>query len=254
MLRRRIIPCLDIKDGRTVKGTNFVDIKDAGDPIALARNYSALGADELVLLDISATLEQRATMIDIVRRVGQEVNIPFTVGGGIGSTSQAYDILQQGADKVSVNSAAIRRPELISELAKLYGSQCVVVAIDARKIDRQWTVHSHGGQRRTNLTLIDWAVEVQERGCGEVLFTSMDHDGTKAGYAIEALQKLTKRLSIPVIASGGAGNTKHIVDVFEQTAVTGALAASIFHYQEVSIAKTKAAMLAANIPTRALKK
>lgn len=250
MLRRRLIPCLDIKDGRTVKGTNFVNIRDAGDPIALAKQYSDIGADELVLLDISATLEKRRTIVDLVQKVSREVNIPFSVGGGINSAELAYDILQHGADKVCINSAAIRRPQLIDELAKLYGSQCIVLAIDAKQVDTMWEVHTHGGQRSTGLSLYDWAVEAQERGCGEVLFTSMDHDGTKAGYAVDALATLTTKLTVPVIASGGAGSAEHIVDVFENTAVTGALAASIFHYQEVSITETKAAMIAAGIPTR----
>jgi len=233
-----------------VKGTNFVNIRDAGDPIALAKQYSDIGADELVLLDISATLEKRRTIVDLVQKVSREVNIPFSVGGGINSAELAYDILQHGADKVCINSAAIRRPQLIDELAKLYGSQCIVLAIDAKQVDTMWEVHTHGGQRSTGLSLYDWAVEAQERGCGEVLFTSMDHDGTKAGYAVDALATLTTKLTVPVIASGGAGSAEHIVDVFENTAVTGALAASIFHYQEVSITETKAAMIAAGIPTR----
>jgi len=250
MLRKRIIPCLDIKDGRTVKGTNFRDLVDAGDPIALAKKYSELGADELVLLDISATQEKRKTVLDLVKAVSRQVSIPFSVGGGVSSVSLAYDILQYGADKVCINSAAIRQPSLVSDMAKLYGSQCIVVAVDAKYVNDKWLVHTHGGTRPTELTLLDWVQQAADLGCGEILFTSMDHDGTKAGYAIEPLREVSQKVTVPVIASGGAGTADHFVEVFSQTAVTGALAASIFHFQQVAISETKAALQRANIPVR----
>ncbi len=214
MLTKRIIPCLDIKNGRTVKGVNFVNLIDAGDPVILAKQYAELGADELVFLDISATLEGRKTMLEMVLKVAEQVNIPFTVGGGISSVADVTALLNCGADKVSINSSAIKRPELINELSDKFGSQCVVVAIDAKRIDGQWKVHLAGGTVPTALNLFDWAKEVEKRGAGEILFTSMNNDGTKAGFANEALAKLSSRLNIPIIASGGAGTVQHFIDSF----------------------------------------
>ena len=239
MLTKRIIPCLDIKDGRTVKGTNFLQLRDAGDPVELATQYSLEGADELVFLDIGATIENRKTLIDLVERVGEAIHIPFSVGGGINDEKIVYDLLQKGADKVSVNSAAIRQPELITKIASLYGEQCLIVAIDAKCVDGTWQVFTHGGQKPTDRTLLEWAKEAQERGAGEILFTSMDHDGTKQGFAIEALKTLNDTLTIPIIASGGAGNQGHFVSLFQETDVSAGLAASIFHYQEVRIPDLK---------------
>lgn len=239
MLTKRIIPCLDIKDGRTVKGVNFIDLRDAGDPVALAATYAAQGADELVFLDISATNERRKTLTDLVRRVAETINIPFTVGGGIGSAEDVAPLLDAGADKVSVNSAAVADPDLIDRLAKSFGSQCVVLAIDARLINGTWVVHTNGGKEPTANTLFDWAREGVERGAGEILFTSMNHDGTKAGFATEALAQLNTEVSVPVIASGGAGNKAHFVDVFIKGKADAALAASIFHFGEVSITDLK---------------
>ena len=214
MLTKRIIPCLDIKDGRTVKGINFVDLRDAGDPVELASRYSDEGADELVFLDISATEEKRKTLANLVLKVAATLDIPFTVGGGISSVEDAKILLRNGADKVSINSAAVQRPELINELTNTFGSQCVVVAIDAKKVDDSWIVHLVGGKVPTKIELKEWAREAEIRGAGEILFTSMDHDGTKKGFANNALAELTETLNIPIIASGGAGNTQHFVDAF----------------------------------------
>lgn len=239
MLTKRIIPCLDIKNGRTVKGTNFLQLRDAGDPVELAAQYSREGADELVFLDINATIESRHTLVDLVRRIGEEINIPFAVGGGINDEHIVYNLLQNGADKVSINSSAIKNPELISNIANRYGEQCLIVAIDAKQVNGSWEVHSHGGTQSTGLDLFRWAKEVQNRGAGEILFTSMDHDGTKQGFACDALRQMNKMLSIPIIASGGAGNADHFVEVFGQTDVSAALAASIFHFQEVKIPELK---------------
>ena len=239
MLTKRIIPCLDIKDGRTVKGTNFINLRDAGDPVELARIYAKEGADELVFLDISATNEGRTTLIDLVKRVGEAINIPFSVGGGINSLEVAYQILQSGADKISVNSSAIARPELICELSEAFGAQCVIVAIDARQDMGRWYVHTHGGRRNTGIDLFEWAVKAQELGAGEILFTSMDHDGTKDGYAIDALKKLNTKLSIPIIASGGAGTMAHFAEVLKDGVAEAALAASVFHFQEMTIPELK---------------
>lgn len=250
MLTKRIIPCLDIKDGRTVKGVNFVNIRDAGDPVALGASYAEQGADELVFLDISATMEERKTFASLVKDIARHINIPFTVGGGIGSVEDVAPLLEAGADKVSINSAAVRRPELIDELALAFGAQCIVVAIDARKIDNAWTVHTHGGKRPTERKLFTWAKEAQERGAGEILFTSMDHDGTKHGFAIDALAKLHNLLSIPVIASGGAGARDHFVDAFVLGKADAALAASIFHFGEIPIPDLKAFLKQRNIPIR----
>lgn len=250
MLTKRIIPCLDIKDGRTVKGVNFVNLRDAGDPVELAKQYATVGADELVFLDISATLEGRATTLDMVLRVAEHVNIPFTVGGGISSVEDVDALLKCGADKVSVNSSAIKRPELINELSSKFGSQCVVVAIDAKQINGQCKVHLAGGSVATDLDLFEWAKEVESRGAGEILFTSMDHDGTKNGFANDALNKLSETLNIPIIASGGAGNVQHFIDTFKDGKADAALAASVFHFGEISIPDLKKELKANRIEVR----
>ena len=250
MLTKRIIPCLDIKDGRTVKGVNFVDLRDAGDPVELAKIYSDEGADELVFLDISATEERRKTLVNLVREVAATINIPFTVGGGISSVADVEVLLQNGADKVSINSSAIKNPQLINDLANKFGSQCVVVAIDAKQIDGQWIVHLMGGKVSTELNLFDWAVEVAERGAGEILFTSMDNDGTKNGFANGALAKLSTLINIPIIASGGAGNMQHFVDSFTEGKADAALAASVFHFKEIEIKTLKQELRNNNIPVR----
>ena len=235
MLTKRIIPCLDIKNGRIVKGVNFVNLIDAGDPVALAKQYAEVGADELVFLDISATLEGRKTMLEMVLKVAAQVNIPFTVGGGISTVEDVDALLHCGADKVSINSSAIKRPVLINELSQKFGSQCVVVAIDAKQIDGKWVVHLAGGTIPTELELFDWAKEVAQRGAGEILFTSMDNDGTKAGFANEALAKLSALVNIPIIASGGAGSVQHFTDTFIKGKSDAALAASVFHFGEIPI-------------------
>lgn len=250
MLTKRIIPCLDIKDGRTVKGVNFVDIRDAGDPIALASAYARQGADELVFLDITATNEKRKTLVELVREIARQINIPFTVGGGIGSVDDVGQLLDAGADKVSINSAAVRNPALIDELSRSFGSQCIVVAIDARKVANQWIVHTHGGKNPTDKKLFSWAKESQERGAGEILFTSMDHDGTKNGFALDSLQKLDALLSIPVIASGGAGNMVHFAEAFLIGKADAALAASVFHFGEIGIGDLKKYLTTNGITTR----
>jgi cyclase len=239
MLTKRIIPCLDIKNGRTVKGVNFVNLIDAGDPVILAKQYAELGADELVFLDISATLEGRKTMLEMVLKVAEQVNIPFTVGGGISSVADVDLLLKSGADKVSINSSAIKRPELVNELAEKFGNQCVVVAIDAKQVDGEWIVHLAGGTIPTALNLFDWAKEVENRGAGEILFTSMNNDGTKAGFANEALARLSAELNIPIIASGGAGTVQHFVDTFKTGKSDAALAASVFHFGEIAILDLK---------------
>ena len=250
MLTKRIIPCLDIKNGRTVKGVNFVDLRDAGDPVELARQYAQLGADELVFLDISATLEGRKTMHDMVLSVAEQVNIPFTVGGGISSIEDVDAILKCGADKIAVNSSAIKRPDLINELSDKFGSQCVVVAIDAKKINNEWIVHLAGGTIPTTLNLFDWAKEVEQRGAGELLFTSMNNDGTKAGFANEALASLSTLVNIPIIASGGAGTVQHFVDTFKEGKADAALAASVFHFGEIEISELKEELKQNNIEVR----
>ena len=239
MLTKRIIPCLDIKNGRTVKGVNFINLIDAGDPVALAKQYAEVGADELVFLDISATLEGRKTMLEMVLKVAAQVNIPFTVGGGISTVEDVDALLHCGADKVSINSSAIKRPVLINELSQKFGSQCVVVAIDAKQIDGKWVVHLAGGTIPTELELFDWAKEVEQRGAGEILFTSMDNDGTKEGFANEALAKLSALVNIPIIASGGAGSVQHFVDTFIKGKSDAALAASVFHFGEIPIPTLK---------------
>ena len=250
MLTKRIIPCLDIKNGRTVKGVNFVNLIDAGDPVTLAKQYAELGADELVFLDISATLDGRKTMIEMVLKVAEQVNIPFTVGGGISSIEDVDLLLKSGADKISTNSSAIKRPDLVNELAEKFGSQCVVVAIDAKKIDGEWIVHLAGGTIPTQLNLFNWAKEVEKRGAGEILFTSMNNDGTKSGFANEALSKLSSELNIPIIASGGAGSIEHFIDAFQKGKADAALAASVFHFGEIPIIKLKQELFNNNIPIR----
>lgn len=239
MLTKRIIPCLDIKNGRTVKGINFVDLRDAGDPVELASIYAQEGADELVFLDISATEEKRKTLADLVFHVAEKVNIPFTVGGGISSVEDVDILLKNGADKVSINSSAVKRPGLINELVAKFGSQCIVVAIDAKQIEGNWKVHLVGGKVPTDIDLFDWAKEVEDRGAGEILFTSMDHDGTKNGFANEALSKLSSLVNIPIIASGGAGDISHFTDTFTDGRADAALAASIFHFKEIAIKDLK---------------
>ncbi len=239
MLAKRIIPCLDVKDGRTVKGVNFVDLRDAGDPVELAWQYSQQGADELVFLDITATHEGRKTMIDLVKSVARQVNIPFTIGGGINELKDADDLLAAGADKISINSAAVRNPNLIDELAKSFGSQFVVVAVDTRLVDTQNLVHLRGGREQTDIITEAWIKEAESRGAGEILLTSMDHDGTKNGFDVSLLSKINAAINIPLIASGGAGNEQHFVDVFQQSGVDAALAASVFHYGEILIPDLK---------------
>jgi len=250
VLTKRIIPCLDIKNGRTVKGVNFIDIRDAGDPVELGAAYAAQGADELVFLDISATNENRKTFASLVKDIATHVNIPFTVGGGITSVDDVAPLLEAGADKVSINSAAVKNPELIDELAKAFGSQFVVLAIDARKINNQWTVHTHGGTKPTDKKLFSWAKEGQSRGAGEILFTSMDHDGTKQGFAMDPLAKLHELLSIPVIASGGAGSMQHFMEAFVLGKADAALAASLFHFGELKIPDLKKYLQQNGVPVR----
>ena len=241
---------MDIKNGRTVKGVNFVDLRDAGDPVELAKIYSDEGADELVFLDISATEERRKTLVDLVRKVASTINIPFTVGGGISSVSDVEVLLQNGADKVSINSSAVKNPQLINDLAQKFGSQCIVVAIDAKQIDGQWVVHLVGGKVPTELNLFDWAKEVEERGAGEILFTSMDNDGTKNGFANEALARLSELVNIPIIASGGAGTIQHFIDAFKDGKADAALAASVFHFKEIEIKTLKQELKNNNIEVR----
>lgn len=239
MLKKRIIPCLDIKNGRTVKGINFVDIKDAGDPIELAKSYVEQGADELVFLDITATIENRATLIELVKKIALEINIPFTVGGGINSIEDVSKLIKAGADKVSINSAAVKNPTLIGKIADQFGSQCVVVAIDTKFENDEWKVFVHGGRTSTELSTMNWAKQIEQLGGGEILLTSMNNDGTKAGFALDITDQVSKAVNIPVIASGGAGTKAHFKDVFEKTAATGGLAASVFHYGEIPIQELK---------------
>ena len=250
MLTKRIIPCLDIKDGRTVKGINFVNLRDAGDPVELATRYTQEGADELVFLDISATEQKRKTLAALVLRVAKALDIPFTVGGGISSVKDARLLLLNGADKVSINSAAVKRPELINELAAAFGNQCVVVAVDAKQIEGKWIVHLVGGKVPTKIDLFDWVKEVEMRGAGEILFTSMDHDGTKNGFANEALAKISNSINIPIIASGGAGEIQHFIDTFTEGKADAALAASVFHFGEISIPALKNQLIKEKIAIR----
>jgi imidazole glycerol-phosphate synthase subunit HisF len=250
MLTKRIIPCLDIKDGRTVKGVNFVDLRDAGDPVELAKVYSDEGADELVFLDITATVDKRKTLAELVTKIAKAINIPFTVGGGISTVEDVKVLLNSGADKISINSAAVKNPKVIDQMALEFGSQCVVVAIDTRNVDGIDFVHTHGGRQPTLLQTQQWAKEVCDRGAGEILLTSMDHDGTKAGFANEITAEISSMLSIPVIASGGAGNMFHFKDVFTFGRADAALAASIFHFKEIPIPDLKKYLQEEEIPVR----
>lgn len=249
-MKKRIIPCLDIDNGRTVKGVNFVDIRDAGDPVELAARYAQQGADELVFLDITATIEARETLLDLVEEVGRQVNIPFTVGGGIRSVEDAGSVIRRGADKVAINSAAIKNPNLIREIADEYGSQCVVVAIDSREENGRHTVHIHGGRLDTGKDTLEWAQQAEDMGAGEFLLTSMDHDGVKSGFALELVELVCMNAGIPVIASGGAGTMEHFLSLFSETHASAGLAASIFHYGEVPIPKLKLFLKEHQIATR----
>lgn len=250
MLKKRIIPCLDIKDGRTVKGINFVDLTDAGDPVELAKKYALSGADELVFLDITATIEKRKAFAALVKRIAYEINIPFTVGGGINTLEDVSVLIQAGADKISINTSAVLRPGLITEIANEFGSQCVVVALDVKKQETGWMVFTHGGRKPTDKTALAWALEAQEAGAGEILLTSMNNDGVKTGFANDITAEICNGVHIPVIASGGAGNMQHFKDVFQQTKASGALAASVFHFGEIDIADLKSYLKENNIPTR----
>lgn len=250
MLAKRIIPCLDIKDGRTVKGVNFEGLRDAGDPVELAKRYSEEGADELVFLDITATKEKRKTLVNLVRKIALEIDIPFTVGGGIGSAEEIADLLHAGADKVSLNSAIVRNPDLINRVSRQFGSQCIVAAVDAKWQNDQWTVFISGGSIDTGKDALEWLQEVEERGAGEILLTSMDRDGTKAGYDIELLQQVNSLVSIPVIASGGAGTEGHCIAAVKSGKADAVLAASIFHFREIAIPDLKATMKKEGITVR----
>jgi len=251
MLTKRIIPCLDIKDGRTVKGTNFVDLRDAGDPVELGARYAAEGADELVFLDITATHEKRKTLGELARRVAKHINIPFTVGGGISSREDVRVLLENGADKISVNTAAFRDPGLITSLAESFGSQCVVLAIDVKKsADGQYYVYLNGSRQPTEKTCMEWAAEGVSRGAGEILLTSMDHDGTKSGFAVELTKTLAEKLPVPVIASGGGGTLQHFSQIFKEGKADAALAASIFHFREIAIPTLKQFLKAEGIAIR----
>lgn len=250
MLAKRIIPCLDIKDGQTVKGTNFVNLRQAGDPVELGSAYSQQGADELVYLDITASHEGRKTFTELVKRIAATINIPFTVGGGINELADVDRLLAAGADKVSVNSAAFRNPQLVDDIARNFGSQVCVVAIDAKEVEGEWSCYLNGGRINTGKNLFDWAREVCDRGAGEILFTSMNHDGVKTGYANEALARLADELTIPVIASGGAGAMEHFRDAFTQGKADAALAASVFHFGEIGIPELKSYLCAQGINVR----
>ncbi len=250
MLAKRIIPCLDIKNGETVKGVNFLDLKEVGNPVEMAIKYSDQGADELVFLDISATEERRKTLIPLVREIARHINIPFTVGGGINALENVEELLKNGADKITINSAAISNPNLITEIAKRFGSQCMVVAIDTKLVQNQNKIFSNGGKIETEKELFYWAKEVENLGAGEILLTSMNTDGTKAGFAIEITKQLAELVNIPVIASGGAGTMQHFEDVFTETKATGALAASIFHFNEIAIPELKNYLKSKNLSIR----
>ncbi|WP_379965607.1 imidazole glycerol phosphate synthase subunit HisF [Epilithonimonas sp. UC225_85] len=250
MLAKRIIPCLDIKNGETVKGVNFLDLKEVGNPVEMAIKYSEQGADELVFLDISATDERRKTLIPLVKEIAKNINIPFTVGGGINALENVEELLKNGADKITINSAALSDPNLITEVAKRFGSQCMVVAIDTKFVENQHKVFSNGGKIETNKELFSWAKEVENLGAGEILLTSMNTDGTKAGFAIDITKTLSELINIPVIASGGAGTMQHFEDVFTETKATGALAASIFHFNEIGIPELKNYLKSKNLPIR----
>ena len=251
MLTKRIIPCLDIKDGRTVKGTNFVDLRDAGDPVELAMRYCQEGADELTFLDITATVEKRKTLVELVNRVSHHINIPFTVGGGISSIEDVNMLLQNGADKISVNTAAFKNRQLINDLAREFGSQCIVLAIDTKQeSDGQWYVYLNGGRTKTDMLCFDWARHGVLSGAGEILLTSMNHDGTKKGFALDITKQLSENLSVPVIASGGGGTMQHFEEVFKTGSADAALAASIFHFKEIAIPDLKKYLAGKNISVR----
>lgn len=250
MITKRIIPCLDIKDGRTVKGINFENIKDAGDPVELAIEYAKQGADELVFLDITATNEKRKTLSELVTRIAKHINIPFTVGGGISSIEDVSVLLNAGADKISVNTSAVKNPQLIKELANQFGSQCVVLAIDTKFENNDWYVYLNGGRVKTDLKTIDWAKEAVALGAGEILLTSMNNDGTKDGFAIDITKQISEAVNVPVIASGGAGNMQHFEDVFKNGKADAALAASVFHYKEIGIPQLKTYLKENNIEIR----
>lgn len=250
MLTKRIIPCLDIKDGKTVKGVNFIDLRDAGDPVELGVKYAEVGADELVFLDITATIERRDTLVELVKRIARHINIPFTVGGGISDEENVSSLLDAGADKITVNSSAVYNPDLIDVLAKRFGSQCIVLSVDTKLYGSTQKVFTHGGRTETEKELIPWAKEAVERGVGEILLTSMDHDGTKNGFATEITRTLSELLPIPIVASGGAGNMEHFVDVFQKGKADAALAASIFHFGEIGIPELKKYLNNKYIPVR----
>lgn len=251
MLKKRIIPCLDIKDGRTVKGVNFIGLRDAGDPVELAKRYVSEGADELVFLDITATVENRKTLTELVSRIAKEINIPFTVGGGIKSVEDAHSIINAGADKISINSSAVERPELITEIARQFGSQCVVLAVDTKLEENgEWIVYTHGGRISTQLNTVEWAKRGEQLGAGELLLTSMNNDGMKAGFALDITDKVSNAVNIPVIASGGAGSMDHFAAVFKQTKASAALGASVFHFGEITIPALKEYLKEQNIAIR----
>lgn len=250
MPKKRIIPCLDVKDGRTVKGVKFVGIRDAGNAVELAQRYAKEGADELVFLDITATIEKRKTLTQLVEKIAREINIPFTVGGGIHSLEDAKAIISAGADKISINSAAVKHPELINEIAEQLGNRCVVLAIDTKFENNEWKVYINSGQTPTSLLALDWAKEGERRGAGEILLTSMNHDGTKEGFAIDITRQVSEAVNIPVIASGGAGTMEHFAEVFLKTKASAALAAGIFHYGEISIPELKAYLRTQHIEVR----
>lgn len=250
MLKKRIIPCLDIQNGRTVKGVNFESIRDAGDPIALAKRYMHEGADELVFLDISATIENRKTLTSLITQIASEISIPFTVGGGINSLDDAKRIVGAGADKITINSAAILQPKLISEIANSFGSQCVIVAVDTKWVNNEWRVFRSGGKIATDLTAFEWAKMATSLGAGELLLTSMNNDGTRDGFALEITERISEAVSVPVIASGGAGIKQHFLDVFSQTKASGALAASVFHFEQIRIQELKNYLHNHQIPVR----
>lgn len=250
MLKKRIIPCLDIKDGETVKGVNFINLVKAGDPVELAKRYEEQGADELVFLDITATVENRKTLVDLVEKISAELSIPFTVGGGISSISDVSKLLKAGADKISINSSAVKSPQLIQDIANEFGSQCVVVAIDTKEVNGVHLVHVKGGREATELKTLEWAKEIENLGAGEILLTSMNADGTKAGFDLEITKQVADLVSIPVIASGGAGSKEDFQDVFEKTKATGALAASVFHFSEIPIPELKTYLKKQEIPVR----
>lgn len=250
MLAKRIIPCLDVKDGRTVKGTNFINLRDAGDAVELAKIYSAQGADELVFLDITATVEKRKTLCELVRKVAAEINIPFTVGGGINSVEDIAVLLKSGADKVSINTRAVKNPQILRDAAKNFGSQCVVAAIDAKKVNRDWKVFLDGGRTATDLGAVEWAKKAVDFGAGEILLTSINADGTREGFDIELTRKVSESVNVPVIASGGAGKIEHFADVFENGKADAALAASIFHFREIEIRALKKFLRERNIAVR----